>query len=138
MPPKLSRVSDVRLPEKVKKEFKKLCEAFDMSPDDVSAGVERVKEHVNKPIIDGKTPLFCAVESAAQDLSLAQVIYHCVCVWVCVCGCVRARAVCFLGVYAFISRSSTGSFVAQRRASGRSQRPSRRHATHVRSEISPR
>jgi ankyrin repeat protein len=76
MPPKLSRVSDVRLPEKVKKEFKKLCEAFDMSPDDVSACVERVKEHVNKPIVDGKTPLFCAVESAAQDLSLIQVKHH--------------------------------------------------------------
>jgi hypothetical protein len=108
MPPKLSRVSDVRLPEKVKKEFKKLCEAFDLSPDDVSAGVERVKEHANKPIIDGKTPLYCAVESAAQDLSLVQVIY---------------QRVCFLSAYAFISRFSTGSSVDQRRSSGRSQRP---------------
>jgi hypothetical protein len=119
MPPKLSRVSDVRLPEKVKKEFKKLCEAFDLSPDDVSAGVERVKEHVNKPIIDGKTPLYCAVESAAQDLSLVQVIYQRARVCMCVC----ARAVCFLSAYAFISRFSTGSSVAQRCSSGRSQRP---------------
>ncbi len=74
MPPKLARVADVRLPEKVKKEFKKLCDAFDMTPDDVAASVERVKEHVNKPIIDGKTPLFCAVESVAQDFSLVQAL----------------------------------------------------------------
>jgi ankyrin repeat protein len=74
MPPKLARVADVRLTEKVKKEFKKLCDAFDMTPDDLSASVDRVKEHVNKPVIDGKTPLFCAVESAAQDFSLVQAL----------------------------------------------------------------
>jgi ankyrin repeat protein len=74
MPPKLARVADVRLPEKVKKEFKKLCDAFDMSADDIATSVERVKEHVNKPVIDGKTPLFCAVENAAQDFSLVQAL----------------------------------------------------------------
>lgn len=74
MPPKLARVADVRLPEKVRKEFKKLCDAFDPSPSDVAASVERVKEHVNKPVVDGKTPLFCAVESATQDLTLVQAL----------------------------------------------------------------
>lgn len=74
MPPKLARVADVRLPEKVKKEFKKLCDAFDQSPSDVAAVVERVRDHVNKPVVDGKTPLFCAVESAAQDLTLVQAL----------------------------------------------------------------
>jgi ankyrin repeat protein len=74
MPPKLARICDVRLPEKIKKEFKKLCEAFDPAPADISASVERVKEHVNKPIVDGQTPLYFAVANVAQDLALVQAL----------------------------------------------------------------
>jgi ankyrin repeat protein len=67
-------VSNERLPEKIKKEFKKLCEAFDPSPEDISASVERVKDHVNKPIVDGQTPLYVAVANVAQDLALVQAL----------------------------------------------------------------
>ena len=77
MPPKLSRVSDVRLPPPVIKDFKNLCQSFDMSPDAIAASVARVGPHVNKPLINGQTPLFFAVVNAAnasQDLALVHAL----------------------------------------------------------------